>query len=180
MTQPKAWTALLCLFLSLRSWMILLHVLVALCLGGWWEHHRFWVWHLWCWPVCGWVITMEASLGMAQRRSSTCTLCAWCWGWSSCKAMVSPHTTLIRFRFPPPEVKMWYIDKNVSVSCWLLFFNKMSFQLASSLHAHVICLLWGAGGWGGGAHIVSFEWIFIILNKLNSGLVYGTACKVRE
>lgn len=75
--------------LSLRSWKIQAPVMAALCLWGWWEHRRFWVWSLWCWPACGWVTSEGVLLGTAQPRNSTCTLCAWCLAWSSCTATVS-------------------------------------------------------------------------------------------
>lgn len=113
--QPKASVALFLLVLF-RKWMKPLHALVAPCFHGWWEHHRCWVWCRWCWPVCGWVSTVGDSPGTALRRSSTCTLCAWCWGWSSCTAMVSPHWFTDQFHHP--IIHFWNILMYFSGQKW--------------------------------------------------------------
>lgn len=82
------------LFDTCRSWMMLLPVYATPSSPGWWGPPRCWGWLQWCWPGCGWVITVEALPGMALARSSMFILCAWCWAWSSCMATVSPCWSL--------------------------------------------------------------------------------------
>lgn len=87
-----------------EKWTILLHARTAPHLRGWWERRRWSACRPWCWPVCGWATTGGASRGTARRRSSTCTRCAWCWGWSSCKVTVSQHRSV---SFASYSGKLW-------------------------------------------------------------------------